>query len=319
MATDDDVKERLRALQSTYGAFRVAHHGAWNSDWRYTMSDNITPESLIVPNHRAIVPGEVVWDYDEDSKADNQRAAYHTLQSLTKDGVIGGMWDTRGRGYHVHAFFNPDSFATYKREKKHVILDHYAYPGAKIDLGKIGNTLIRMEYAITEHGEYRKQFLLGTRDVVINAVPRWVGPQVQLLVAQQPILTPITPGKTPDCLEAFRSRAFYDLHDGKKRSLFYIAATLVESLPYEEAFSWLVDWNNHLDQQFSHQELRAKLKYVGGKRRRMSCKARHEFLRELGVSFQCCNDSFISAQSRKESSKDEVSSCDEKQPTVISK
>jgi len=254
------------------------------------------------PNHREIMPDEVVLDIDADkSKGLNTRKKEvedlviilkDKLKSLT---ISFSLWRSGGDGFHFHLFF-PQlmNYPKYEREDvKKMIIRHIGYghlSGGKAHICSGGGTLIQIE------GRYSRK---GGRKIHIDTVGDYENNELPLQVLKKyedekekrkhykP--EPFHSNELPSCIKFLNSEDFLSINDGWNRASFILASYYKsQGKTIAEVINLLSDWNEYtLSRRIDERSIRATARSVFKGNRHMSCRYRKALLEELGQTILC--------------------------------
>ena len=287
-------KPHLQLLEECFGPTRVAIHTRPKGNWMYGVSNDLGPTEWKEINHRRVYQNELVWDFDYPDKEQNLECARKTQKKLEQEGIHSRLWDSGGKGYHLHAFFDKEQMREHTKLKKKILLQHFA--NGEFDEQMTHTHMIRLEYGFHEKTGCFKQPLLQNPHINFrepNKVPEWVFERVEILALEKRIRMIRYKHERqhndapPECTLAFYSDQFYNLRDGVQRAMFVLGATIAQYYDVETCVNELIEWNRKCYYKMKEGEIRKKVLYWKRQQRKMGCEYRHEFLKAIGVSHEC--------------------------------
>lgn len=249
------------------------------------------------PNHREILPTEIVLDTDYHSKdatkEQEKKALKTTIDELKKrleeKNLTYSLWKSGGSGYHFHLFFEDLSpFGRYERDElKRLIIRHICYgflthheDRAHVHLP----TMIQIEKRKSRKGGIKE--LVEFKDFGSNTIPADVMVNYDVDKALEKYIiksTPLTNGE-PSSIRYLLSNDFAN-QDGKKRACFVLASWYAQQgKPIEDTFAKLAEWNSYtLRGYLTKKAIKSTVESVYKSKRRVSSRYRNSLLKELGA------------------------------------
>ena len=264
-----------------------------DDDWVYYSNANQAP------NHREVLPAEIVLDIDyhvkDVSKEKEKQALSITLEAIKEKleelKLTYSLWNSGGNGYHFHLFFDDlRLFNKFDRENlKHSIVKKIAYgylthheDRAHVDLPH----MIQVENRFSR--KHKKKTLISFVNNGKNEIPD--GALIKFTVDKElekyrppRILT--NNGETPNSIKFFQSNDFQS-KDGKKRALFVLASWYKEegytpNLVYQK----LYEWNEYtLRGYLSRIQINSTVNTVFKSRKRVTSRYRNDLLKSIGAT-----------------------------------
>mgnify|MGYP007100043620 CR=1 FL=1 len=195
----------------------------WTDRVRY-QSDEFEPSKPY--NHRSIFDNEVVWDFDDDNKANN---AEKSAELFIHTPIVCAWWGSGNKGYHVHSFWDFGGVSNVALMKR-CILEYYKPEGAKIDMQLTGAHLIRAEFGLNEKSGNHKTLISKTWNFgkVLNVIPEQVWANYNHKIRQQ-ISRVHNKGSIaahPDVQYFIKTHEFGPKSDGHERALWMLCQVL---------------------------------------------------------------------------------------------
>lgn len=264
-----------------------------DEDWMYYINANQEP------NHREVLPAEIVLDIDYHSKDDDKTKEKKALK-ITRDAIqkklqeleyTYSLWHSGGSGFHFHLFF--DELLKYnsfdRREMKHLITKSigYGFLTTHPDRAKVDSPhMIQVECRMSRKN--KKKILIEEVEKGENKIPKELMIKYEVsksLESKVPVISiPLVNGE-PNSIKFFLSERFID-KDGKKRALFILASWYKEQgynadLTYQK----LYEWNSYtLRGYLNNISIRAVVNSVYKNNRKVSSRYRDKLLEEIGAS-----------------------------------
>lgn len=269
---------------------KLAYHPSKRSRWIYT---TVSEREDLDYNHRSVLQNEVVLDLDAKTKEENFEALRKIVARLGALGIKHSVWESGGKGFHVHTFWKRLGTVKEQRLMKDLLSAWLTWrTGAKVDTQLNGNHLVRLEY-----GYYEKTYPKGDRKLPINAENHFVENEIPEHLwgeyATEVLswaLRRLSPEKkkplrgVPICLRYIMSQEFKKHRDGTKRALFVIAS-YHRKLSDDALFELLTEYNSYYcSEKLSDRKIKSLIRSVRKhKGRPVGCRYRHELLREVGA------------------------------------
>jgi hypothetical protein len=244
---------------------RLAWKGHGRTPWRYSTIGEHTEdrEDYGNFNHRAVLPNEVVVDYDCPG-ADLEGNVVHTIKRISEHKYDFALWRTNGEsdgGAHLHTYWNIPEKISNRQLMKEIIIEHLTaiskddWKTAGIDGQLAGTHLIRAEggkYEKKPPWESRRKELIHIegKPLAINEIPQEVWSRYTGLVLKERLRTlrkseaiPLSK-TTPPSIKFILSDKFKDYRDGGKRALF-VLASYFRKMPDDKLWALLHDFNRY--------------------------------------------------------------------------
>jgi len=253
------------------------------------------------PNHREIMPDEVVLDIDashslsiKEKKEETTKLMKILQEKLSSLAMGYSVWNSGGSGYHFHLFFPKlMKYPKYERDElKRMIKKHlgYGYLTGKAHVCMGGGTLIQIEGRWNRKGS-RKTHVKTVGDFESNELPDAVLKKYlnekEAMKHRKPVVFHCN--DKPSCIKFFEAEDFLATNDGWNRASFILAAFYRDSgKTKEEALDLLGDWNEYvLNRRIPIKNIKSTVYSVYKSKRRMTCRYRKNLLEELGQQILC--------------------------------
>lgn len=249
------------------------------------------------PNHREVLPTEIVLDVDYHSK-DATKEKHKEIMTRTVEEIASNLdnlklsyslWQSGGSGYHFHLFFEElTNYPKYERDElKRLLLRKlgYGFLTEKEDKAHVHlPIMIQIEEEYSRKGGKKK--VIKSVDSGENKIPKDIFIKFDIDKAMSAFLatkTPVSNGE-PKSIKFFLSNDFVN-SDGKKRALFVLASWYKgEGLSPELCYQKLYEWNNYtLRGYLAEKHIKATVNSVYKNAKLIGKRYRNELLKELGA------------------------------------
>lgn len=244
--------------------YRQDESSSW-SDRCLFLGEKYSPHKSY--NHRSILQNEIVIEFDEDSKEDNDKLATWVCSHLNEDKIAYSRWRSGNKSQHIHMFININNavnlpllknsfmryYGTFYRDKSGALCkDKPASDYRKIlpDLRLCSvNHLIRAENGLHEKAQQQKSLMYSKNNFPdLNEIPEsvWDRYQMQQRINASKRLT--KPADNDELTEKIKvilnTSKFRQFEDGRERALFILIHYLKPSYTTkkEELVAYLCEW-----------------------------------------------------------------------------
>jgi hypothetical protein len=261
----------LRKYYEIQDKILVCYHPTHKSSWAdrcLFLSEEY--ESLKPYNHRSILNNEVVIEFDDGTKEENEELAREVARRLKRDGFKIAMWCSGNKSTHVHTFVDTKEAHNVQLLKK-VFTRHYC-KGLNInpDLRLCTtNHLIRAENGVHEKTGKQKSLIYKHREYpVILPIPIHIWEEYareQTIVIKRRVTHDINElDKSPLFKSLLNSVKFReDIGDGRERLIFaFIHILKSKYTNKEDLVAYLWDWYKYSGgNKMNEYDIRNKVRY----------------------------------------------------------
>jgi len=293
----EQLKEYLEEYFKRCGSFntRYANIKKRKHSWIPYKSEEYNeyygePETFY-PNHRLILPSEVVIDVDNK----DEFCKLMCLKVIRESGLYYGAWDSGNNGLHIHLWFKGlEKYSSGDRTKiKEYIIKHYfseeLIDKCMIDMQLTGTHLIRCEYGVNEKSGYYKEPIEEFNELEYNETPEQVIEKFKAYEKDKLNFVFVKhkfDGSEPPCIKFFQTEDFSGNRDGRKMSLFVLASWYINKEDKQTVYDKLKKWNRCVLNDYLPNDL--ILSTVNGSKGLCGCRARKNVLRMIDKVKEVC-------------------------------
>ncbi len=273
------------------GYYEVSHRVLHYSEEYKTSKPEVIVESckmtkadvLLIANNRQVMPFEVVFDIDEE---DSLAKATHILGWLSGLGLVSSVWESGGKGHHVHCYIGQlaDMDPTVRRVVRGVFFNQC---GVKVDEQlKSDNVTIALEYSSHRRTMRDKQIVAG--QIRMNQfVPAEIITATMIQSQEEQRLAHIagTELYPKNCIEYFQTAIIPE--GNRERVLFSVLSNLKKSMSDSQLVAFGKEFSYRHNQFMSHYDIVQKVESVKRNDRITGCRFNVDLLKAVGKEELC--------------------------------
>lgn len=305
------MKSTLKYLQYYHDKYKFEFHTRLNNMGRHKWirfnskeyKELYEDHSIISPNHREVLPCEVVIDVDEKKHFESHRKELQRILDLKK--LNYSLWDSGNNGTHAHLFYEGlDKFTLEdRRVLKELIIKHVCgedfIKKAKVDLQLCGRHMIRAEYGTHERTHYCKTIVKSNNHLRTNKIPEEVIEKFKVVKERMKNWKPVEKlefnGGKMKCIQFFLSDDFVACKDGRKNAMFALASYFKgKGDRNEQIYEKLTHWNHYkLHDHLKNGSIMSTIKSTKGT---MTCRGFCNVLKMVGKEKDVCKGCYLSVR-----------------------